>query len=72
LIQGVYSFFVATVNNTIPASKEGVFVHTFTLGMAEEDVRSIHVTAKNIRVIPEWHRAKGKPAWLFVDEIIVK
>ncbi|MCP4455776.1 MAG: hypothetical protein GY809_30320 [Planctomycetes bacterium] len=62
----------ATVKKTISASKEGAFVRAFTLDMAEENVRSIHVTAKNIGVIPQWHKAKGKQAWLFVDEIIVK
>ena len=33
--------------------------------------RYIRVKAENVSDIPEWHRAKGRKAWLFVDEIMV-
>ncbi len=32
--------------------------------------RYVRVKALNIKVIPDWHRAKGRKSWLFVDEII--
>lgn len=34
------------------------------------DARYIRIHAKNMK-LPEWHKAAGKPAWLFVDEIVV-
>jgi len=33
--------------------------------------RFVKVVATNFGKLPEWHTAKGEPAWLFVDEIIV-
>ncbi len=34
------------------------------------ETRFIKIKAKNI-TLPEWHGGAGKPAWLFVDEVIV-
>lgn len=34
--------------------------------------RFVQVTAKNIGTCPKGHAGEGKPAWLFVDEIIVE
>lgn len=34
-------------------------------------IRFIKILAKNAGIIPEWHSASGKKAWLFVDEIRV-
>lgn len=34
------------------------------------EVRYIKINAKNT-ILPEWHSGAGKPAWLFVDEIVV-
>jgi hypothetical protein len=36
------------------------------------DLRYLKVVAKNVQTCPEWHRASGKPAWLFIDEIVVE
>ena len=33
--------------------------------------RYIRVHARNLGTIPDWHQAKGRKAWLFVDEILV-
>src|SRR6056297_1766592 len=35
------------------------------------NTRYLRVTAKNIGSCPKGHAGEGKPAWLFVDEIIV-
>jgi len=29
------------------------------------------ITVKNLKKMPDWHAAKGKPAWVFVDEIFL-
>jgi hexosaminidase len=36
----------------------------------DEEVRYIKILAKNI-LIPDWHPGAGKPAWLFIDEVVV-
>jgi len=36
------------------------------------NARYIRVKAVNFGLLPEWHTGKGEPAWLFVDEIMVK
>jgi len=33
--------------------------------------RFVRIIAKNIKECPNWHRGKGKPAWLFIDEISI-
>ena len=38
----------------------------------KENFRFLKVKAVNMGVLPETHAAKGKPAWLFADEIVVK
>jgi hexosaminidase len=34
--------------------------------------RFLKVMARNAGVCPRWHSAAGQPAWLFVDEIVVR
>jgi hypothetical protein len=33
--------------------------------------RYYRVTVSNVKEMPQWHAAKGKPAWVFVDEIFL-
>ena len=33
--------------------------------------RYVKVRARGLGVIPDWHRARGLAAWLFVDELLV-
>ncbi|MCU4155382.1 sulfatase-like hydrolase/transferase [Carboxylicivirga sp. A043] len=39
----------------------------------QEDVhaRYLRITVKNIGVCPDWHKGKGHPSWLFIDEVII-
>ncbi|MBZ0257687.1 discoidin domain-containing protein, partial [bacterium] len=60
------------LKNDISQKEQGTFVHTFQVDLEKEiPARYIKVVAKNIHEIPEWHHAKGRPAWLFSDEVIV-
>ncbi len=38
------------------------------INVESEDVKSIEVKIDNLQKIPKWHYAKGKKAWLFLDE----
>jgi hexosaminidase len=61
---------IKTVNNAVDANLKNIkydFVATFT----PQTVRYIRVTAKNT-LCPLGHSGEGKPAWLFVDELIAE
>ncbi|ARS38446.1 cytochrome C [Sphingobacteriaceae bacterium GW460-11-11-14-LB5] len=34
-------------------------------------ISCLKIVAKNLKKLPEWHPAKGQPAWLFVDELFL-
>lgn len=42
-----------------------------TLKFAPTEARYVRVTARCEKSIPEWHTGKGKPAFIFIDEITV-
>ena len=44
--------------------------YSFSLGNRE--TRYIKLIINPLSQLPDWHPGKGKPAWLFIDEIIIK
>ena len=44
----------------------------YTVTFKETSAQYFRVKAEPLAAIPSWHKHKGKPAYLFVDEIIVK
>jgi len=38
----------------------------------ETDFRYVKVTATSPKVLPDWHEYKGKPCWIFCDELVVE
>ncbi|RWY53963.1 c-type cytochrome domain-containing protein [Mucilaginibacter gilvus] len=36
-----------------------------------QKVACIKLIAKPIKVVPDWHSAKGKPGWVFMDELFI-
>jgi hypothetical protein len=43
----------------------------YTAASGNGKVRNVRVRVVNFGVLPETHPAKGKPAWVFADEIVV-
>ncbi len=62
---------VATVRNKVPENSNKVFRGEFTIEALDLDARFVRVRAKSVGVVPDWHPAHGRKAWLFVDEIVV-
>jgi len=62
---------VAEVRSEVDQRTEGPLRQEFK-GQVRETARYVRVRAKGLCTIPEWHSAKGKGAWLFVDEVVVK
>ena len=48
-------------------------IHLITIDGFEVEARYIRVVANSIGPAPEWHKpARGRPSWLFIDEIIIE
>lgn len=50
--------------------KNGIYDHTLRFSPVE--TRYVKVKAASEKSIPDWHNGKGKPAFLFVDEVEIK
>ena len=50
---------------------EGNGNQEFKIEFPETNAKYLKVTAKTIEALPEWHSAKGRPGFVFVDEVIV-
>ncbi len=61
---------VATIKHEIPV-KQSTEKITLSSKIQPMQARYIRVHAKNLGTIPDWHPAKGRKAWLFVDELLV-
>jgi hypothetical protein len=48
------------------------FISRMALQTEDVDARYIRIKVENIGTCPQWHPAKGSPAFLFVDEITVR
>uniref|UniRef100_UPI0040276E1D glycoside hydrolase family 20 protein n=1 Tax=Prevotella sp. TaxID=59823 RepID=UPI0040276E1D len=66
--------FTKVASKALPALEEQTpdNIHTYELTFPQTTTRYVKVTATSEHNIPEWHGGKGKPAFLFVDEISVK
>jgi hexosaminidase len=50
---------------------EGFKIQKFE-GNIQGQARYVKVLAKSIGKCPDWHTGKGKPAWTFIDEVVVE
>jgi len=56
-----------------PAKKDDPFgLVPLTCRLKKEyRVSCIKLVAKPIKTVPDWHQAKGKPGWIFMDEVLI-
>ncbi len=66
--------FTKVASKSLPALEEQTpdNIYTYELTFPQTTTRYVKMTATSEHNIPEWHGGKGKPAFLFVDEISVK
>jgi len=62
---------MAAIPNAVSPEKTGAFIRPFAAKVGKTEARYVRVRAKSIGVCPEWHAGRGRPAWLFVDEVMV-
>jgi len=60
-----------TVECDVEQTRKETVRMNYSLKGLDLDGRYVRVKALNIKVIPDWHKAKGRKSWLFVDEIMV-
>jgi hypothetical protein len=63
---------VATVTDPTPEQAEGPLVREFTAHIEATEARWVRVRARSRTVVPDWHAARGRKAWLFADEILIE
>jgi hypothetical protein len=68
---GINYSLIKTVANTINPNTEERSTNDFVIPLSKISARYFKLVARNTRVLPEWHYAKGKTGWLYADEIIV-
>lgn len=61
-----------TVQTPYNSESNGKYIQAYGTNQDASDVRYLRVTAKNFGVCPPGHSGEGKPAWLFVSEIVVR
>lgn len=66
--------FTKVASKSLPALEEQTpdNIYTYELTFPQTTTRYVKLTATSEHNIPEWHGGKGKPAFLFVDEISIK
>jgi hypothetical protein len=62
---------IKSIHNKIEPSFN-IDAKIFEFGLNNLSSRFLKISAKNIKVCPDWHSGKGGKAWLFIDEIIIK
>jgi hexosaminidase len=63
---------VAHVEYPIEGKNDPDGIKEYTVTFPETDSKYLHVTARTLEALPQWHGAKGRKGYLFVDEVIVK
>ena len=61
---------VVETQNTLDVKTVGPLTHMFRADELDATCRYVRVRASNLGVIPDWHEAKGRKAWLFAGEIL--
>ena len=69
---GVKFTVAATLNNDVPADREGTIIKEFGTDLPSAKARYVRIQAKSLSLCPPWHRAAGRPCWLLADEVVVE
>ncbi|MCP3920571.1 MAG: hypothetical protein GY711_34020 [bacterium] len=62
---------VAAVTHDVAHQQQGPLVHRFSTPLEGVTARHVRVRAINVKVLPDQHPARGKRAWMFIDEVTV-
>ena len=57
--------------HAVPDREQRKLIHPFAVAVGAT-ARYVRVVAANRRTCPAWHPGHGQPAWIFIDEIVVR
>ncbi len=69
---GINYTLIKTEANTLNLNMEARSTHDYVIPLDGANSRYFKIIARTQGALPEWHYAKGKPSWLFADEIMVE
>ncbi len=69
---GVKYFPIGTIKAKTNPKERGKIIEEFKLDFDPIELKTLKITAKHLKKVPDWHEAAGAGTWLFTDELIVK
>ncbi len=63
---------VAACEHNVPVEQKGPIVKVLAAEVKDATARFVKLRAITLGTIPPWHPARGRPAWMFVDEITLR
>lgn len=60
------------VSSKTSMREQGPLIETLKLTTDPTSARYIRIIVRNLGECPSWHDAAGEPAWLFMDELIIR
>jgi len=70
--EGLRHHSIGRLTHNAPPLRAGVFRQPIELTFPPAKARYIQLIAKGMKTCPPGHDGAGRPAWLFVDEIVVE
>jgi hypothetical protein len=62
---------LGVINNQVPGKDDPSHVMLEKVSFAPTSVKLLKIMVRHLEKLPEWHAQKGKPAWVFLSEIVV-
>ncbi|MRG44049.1 cytochrome C [Chitinophaga sp. SYP-B3965] len=59
------------IQPVMPGKDDPNIMQGITCEFPAKDITCIKIVAAPLQKLPSWHNGKGKPAWIFIDEILV-
>ncbi len=60
------------VSHDVPDKKQDKLIHEFAENLAGSPARFVRIHGVTPGVCPDWHPGRGKPCWLFLDELVCR
>ncbi len=63
---------ISAVSHEVPDKLQDKLIHEFAVDLDGSAARFVRIHGVTPGVCPEWHPGRGKPCWLFLDEIVCR
>jgi hexosaminidase len=60
------------ISHDVPDRKQDKMIHEFAMDLDGSAVRFVRIHGISPGVCPDWHPGRGKPCWVFADEIVCR